>query len=187
MKNRDYIDRLYASSKRLFVENGYDAVTMDEICESAGVSKPTAYAAKLTKPVLLARLYRPDLSESLSADPKADPLGSIADHLDRLLDRIFSYGPDLLRDLFRLELDGRKPDYFIERAWYFELIERIEHARTAGLIDNQEEAESLAGMVANFLIGYSFEYSISSADEKRENLYEGVRCILRVRRIDHAN
>lgn len=50
-------------SKALFLKKGYQAVTIDEICDQAGISKPTFYAARLTKSDLLVNVFCLDEKE----------------------------------------------------------------------------------------------------------------------------
>ncbi len=182
MRNRDYIERLHETSRKLFVQKGYDNVTMDEICDQAGVSKPTAYAANLNKPALLEHLYQTDqIPDELRAANTTDILSAIDGHLDLILNEIFQYGPGLLRDILRVKLEVVHGSSFIERTWFSSLIECIEQAQQTQKIDNALAPQMLGSLVVNFMIGYCFEYSIAHAEEKRENLYSGVRTILRVR------
>ena len=61
----DAPDRILRAAFQLFYEKGYQATTMDQIIELAGVSKPTAYAHYPTKEALCVAYLREKSDEEI--------------------------------------------------------------------------------------------------------------------------
>ncbi len=84
-------ESILAAAEESFLAAGYDAVTMDDIAERAGVSKQTAYAHFGSKDALFVELVTSmtrGAGDPVLADPPAiERTGDIAPTLERLLDR----------------------------------------------------------------------------------------------------
>ena len=80
-KRRQTHQRIYEQAIRLFVEHGYEHVTVNRIAEAAGVSVPTFYAHYASKEDLLLALPSPDQVEGLLARQPAHL--SVAEQVSR--------------------------------------------------------------------------------------------------------
>jgi len=56
-------EQIYTAAMRLFLERGYDAVTIDDVCEAADVARGTFFLHFATKDALLGEYGRQALSE----------------------------------------------------------------------------------------------------------------------------
>src|SRR3954464_1324581 len=85
---------LFAAAESLFLEQGFESVTMEQVAKRAGVSKKTIYAFVETKEQLFEAMMRhhiaqKPLPELADAVVNADALeAAVADYLTRLSDAI---------------------------------------------------------------------------------------------------
>ncbi len=91
-KRRQTLERIAETSLRLFVENGYEATTLDAIAAAAGISRRTFfYYFKSKEDVLLARqggdFPRVLHSTMLAESPDQTPLEAVRKCLVKLASR----------------------------------------------------------------------------------------------------
>jgi TetR/AcrR family transcriptional regulator len=99
-------DRILRKALELFSERGYDATSVREICEAAGITKPTLYHFHGSKEGVYRAIvegalerFRSDMMQALSGD------GSLRDHLTRMARAYVDAAvrdPDLSRFLMAL-------------------------------------------------------------------------------------
>lgn len=97
---------IYGAALRLFAERGFDAVSVEQICEAADVAKATFFLHFPTKASLLfefSRLLAGELDERLEELPEG-AVGEIEGMLDLFGERWLEHGPvmeAMLRELLR--------------------------------------------------------------------------------------
>ncbi len=99
-------DRILKKAMELFSDRGYDATSVREICEAAGITKPTLYHFYGSKEGVYRALvegalerFRADMERALSGE------GSLRDHLSRMARAYVDAAvrePDLARFLMAL-------------------------------------------------------------------------------------
>lgn len=73
-KRRETLQRITAAGMRLFIKQGYDSTTLDEIAEAAGISRRTFFYYFKSKDEILLSMQRNN-SEALSAAVRKAPRG----------------------------------------------------------------------------------------------------------------
>lgn len=181
MKRKGAPEKIYEASARLFQEKGYDAVKIDDICSAVGISKPTLYASKLTKRDLLIHAYKPKRAETFIEQSVCD-LNNMEQEIFRSVDlvaeRLFVYGPDLLRDLLKLHLSSPAFEEVMDEEWIERLTTLIRVSQQKKQVKNLSSPVRLANIIATSIIGYSFQYAMNQAEESRKNLHDSVHIIL---------
>ncbi|MBF0579049.1 TetR/AcrR family transcriptional regulator [Erysipelotrichaceae bacterium RD49] len=183
MKRKADLNQIYQNSRDLFLRKGYDAVKVDEICASVGITKPTFYAFKINKRDLLIHAYQaPEKEEIKNPDQMSDDQihREIFRILDLVTDQIFKNGPDLLRDLLRLHFHESCLDSLLTPNWRQVMIKLISVGQKRKLIHNQCDPLTITKVIAAYITGYSFQYAMQQAEESRTNLHEGVDVILQI-------
>ena len=160
------METILSVAERLFAQKGYDATSMREIAEGAGVAKPTVYYYFQSKEGLLARLLDHGFS-SLRDDIRAiNARDASADAYECLVDTVWfffksaSEHPDLLRFIHILVFGpARQPGReWIEEAFrgVVEEFQRVlERAVAQGVMrgDRLEQAGiALRGSTTNYVV-----------------------------------
>jgi TetR/AcrR family transcriptional regulator, mexJK operon transcriptional repressor len=94
-------DEVLIAARRVFLERGFDAATVDDIATSAGVSKATVYSNFHDKDALLAAMI--DRVTSESAAILADVVGQL-DESGSVEERLMRMGRSLARGVLDLEI-----------------------------------------------------------------------------------
>ncbi|KCZ55908.1 hypothetical protein HY29_09895 [Hyphomonas beringensis] len=96
-KKREVFDALYQSALNLFDNKGYDAVTVYEITQEAGVAKGTFFNHFPAKADILAEWYRRLIADVMAASPADDkrPLAEATLELARRTIGLTSSSPQL--------------------------------------------------------------------------------------------
>jgi AcrR family transcriptional regulator len=160
------VEAILAVAEKLFANRGYDATSMREIAEGAGVAKPTVYYYFQSKEGLLARLLDHSFS-SLREEIKAvNARDDSADAFECLVDAVWLFfksaqdHPDLIRFIHILIFGpARQPErLWIEEAFggICEEFKRVlKRAVEKGVMraDHLAEADmALRGVTTNYVI-----------------------------------
>ena len=187
MDKTETLQKIYEESGRLLVKKGYDEVTIDEICAASGISKPTFYAYNLTKRDLLIHLFNSaPWTETQSEKLEEDFMSKIHRHLDQIGNRLYHFGPDLLRDLLKLHLISPALEEIIGTEWADEMTELITEAQFNREILTSSKPAQLTEVLVTYLIGRCFRYAIERSEDHLVNLSEATDVILR-KRMDHES
>lgn len=179
MKKKERFEQICQIAARLFKAKGYEAVTIDEICKASGITKPTFYAASLSKAKLLFYAYKPEQLPPIdSYPPDTNWLGVMYEAISQVIDQAFRYGPDLLRDFLRMEIETPSMRHVMTDGWLRQMEELIARAMASGQIQTDVEPALMTCMIETYIIGYCFQYSISCAQESKDNMLQGIRILL---------
>ncbi len=149
-KRRQTLDRIAETGLKLFIENGYEATTLDQIAAAAGISRRTFfYYFKSKEDVLLAwrdggfpQALRPTMLEQ---SPDQDPLDAVRECLLKLTSRFTTKESVIVDQLLRSTeaLRARKEAEFVA-------IERVlvETMRELWPLPTQGDQLRMAAMIA---------------------------------------
>ncbi len=175
MKQKTVQDEIFEKSQELFRQKSYDAVTIDEICAAVGISKPTFYAKKLTKRILLLQAYQVCASPTLE---ETDILASITALIDQVVQTMFRYGPNLFADFLKEHLKNPAFDLLLVSDWTTRLTHLIEEGQRKGFILNQENPIALVNLIQVYLLGYGFQYALGRTRDTEKHLHTSIALIL---------
>lgn len=156
------VDRaILRAAIKLFLERGFDGVTMEQVAETAGVARTTLYRRWSSVEALIAQAIAVERGEPERAAP-ASRLSS-SDLVNQLLDAVSSAlaSPDYLRMAARLI--GTAPDHPELMSIYWEnyLLPRrnairslIERFRAEGLIPVDANADILMDLISGAVMHY---------------------------------
>ncbi|HKM06571.1 MAG TPA: TetR/AcrR family transcriptional regulator, partial [Sphaerochaeta sp.] len=91
--------QIVQAGEQLFKQKGYDAVTVNDICQACNITKPTFYYHIKSKQDILLHLYdpivdnlTPILCQMLHTSSSWDQISLLFEHL---IDNMITLGPDL--------------------------------------------------------------------------------------------
>lgn len=167
-------------SKALFLKKGYQAVTIDEICDQAGISKPMFYAARLTKSDLLVNVFC--LDEKEIHQIAKSPLGAlekIEALCDKLYARLLLSGKKILSDLLAVSLERPVFEIIISPEWKNSIVDAVLDAQNAKQILSTIDPLQLTQIVGSWLIGLCMQFSVSQIEGTFEEMHKGLHALLR--------
>lgn len=174
MKKDETMLKIYDVALDLFLKKGYEQVTVNEICKSVHITKPTFYAYNLQKEDMLIHVFERDLETS---DPKwnecndANWYAGIVRGIDLLVKRCIELGMDLWRPYLKICIDRGRTPVNISGAWREKMEKLIDLAREAGQIQAVQSAKALLHCILIYLMGVSYRLCM---DEPVASVYQDV-------------
>lgn len=147
--NRPTDDQLLDAAVKIIAASGFDAITMDEIAQRSGTTKPTLYAHFGSKDALFARLLDRELGELrrrlyTAADANPIQVDNSATSIRARLEPVFTFAAER-PDGMRILLDPTSPGVMPRiQTLMTEAVERGLAEFTAMLRDAGEEARTMA-------------------------------------------
>lgn len=164
MSNITTKDFLIQTAYELFIEKGYNAVTVQDICEACKITKTTFYYHMKSKEDIIINIYdsiTKNLSQYLvdiiSADNYWEQLMTC---FEILVKESVKYGTELQKQLFISNLKEDRGSYDFREDLTRVAITVIEKAQAAGQIRNQSPAERLYRASAYAFLGYEITWCI---------------------------
>lgn len=161
--NSKHTKQITEAAVKLFKANGYDKVSVNDICKSAGVARSSFYLVFSGKKAVVKQI----LIEALAAEhfELTSSIISAKNDFERMwviccqyLTLAEIYGPELSGSFFRLELT-RELDVIDEihtiDTWVTKL---ARHAQNVGIIRNMEPAEVIAPIVIDAVYYVTFHW-----------------------------
>lgn len=152
---------------KLFKRDGYEHVSVNDICQKAGISRSSFYMAFSGKrdiiDYLLERTKTDEkamLEGMLDAANDFERMWSIA---HRYLQVVLEFGPTLTGSLMQLELEGSLDNLKSVHAvddWYIRL---MKNCQKSGVILSEEPAEVLAPMAVDSVYMVTYRWCCSGA------------------------
>ncbi len=145
----------------LFKKNGYKNVTINQICQAAGISKTTFYYHYSSKESLISDFYaqvnlyaKENLTAILSADNHVEQLWSICEMYMKPFEDV---GPAIVKELLYINFGNDNlaiapDDIYLKDV----MIMMIKRAKESGQIQNPAPAEILFDTLVCILDGVSF-------------------------------
>jgi len=185
-------ERIIAAARDLFLEQGYDAISMDEVAKRAGVAKQTVYSHNVCKDTLFLavvegerRRLHFDLPADSGALPIRDALRRIGLHLLEVM-----LNPSLL-SLFRIAFAAAHRFPKLGHSIYesgakktqADLAGLIEHAAAAGSLVVQDSTVAAQQLVALIKGELHFHCMIDpefrpSNDQVRQQVDAAIDCFM---------
>lgn len=176
-------DKLFAAAKQLFAQKGYDGVTVDEICQAAGLSKNVFYACFASKHDLIVRQIREIDEEQVKIFEALPPEASSVERLLKFAEFQANYvrqcGMEIFRTLYHEELAPRaKRRYLTDetRPLYIKTRELVERGQTAGELRKDTDSRDITALLITGLRGATLDWIFT--DGRSDLTQNSVRMVL---------
>lgn len=158
MKRRKLEPIIVETSLKLFIEKGYDKVSVVDICNACDITKPTFYKYATSKGDLL-RFYFPRIPATFADDwddleKSSSALACIKNVIIGFLEYFMSYGLDLCTQLYVQNIATEQDTFSLPDEFLARLEAVFKAAQDNGEILNQAPAAVLRDAALNLMIGY---------------------------------
>ena len=178
-------EEIRATALRLFLEKGYNNVTITDICEACGFTKPTFYKYVSSKEDLILDLY--DLTiDQLTTDTYLFIQANT--HYEQLL-IVFGtlindskkFGTDLFSQMLISNLNENRGSFEMRNSLTKVCTAILEKAQENGEIGNMNPPDALYQAVAHLFTGYEVMWCITNGKDYFDGFYESMNAVLDVR------
>jgi AcrR family transcriptional regulator len=153
--------KINETALRLFSRKGFDSVTVDEICESAGVSKGGFYVYYKSKEQVILDLF--DKTDEMYDAYVADELASVNDPVDRMLllgrkalVSAVGKGVDVMQITYRARINPKKsgrPRPIESRPLYKIILAQVKEAQKHGFMRRDFTAKDVSHILLRSVDG----------------------------------
>ena len=157
-------DFIINQAYELFMQRGYNAVTVQDICNACNISKPTFYYHLRSKEEIILNIYDPivknltgHLLNALLADNYWEQLMVL---FESLVQESVKFGIDVHRQLFISNLNHDYGSFDFREELTRVAVNLVEKAQQAGQIRNQSPAKVLYEASAYAFLGYELTWCI---------------------------
>ncbi len=177
-------EQIIKTSYKLFMEKGYDNVSINDICNACNITKPTFYNWIGAKDELLSTFYN-DLTGNISNKilelAKADNFyEQIWICFKSILEWSLHFGQDLYSQLFISNLKKNKQTFKLNNTLAETMTVLIKKAQQSGQILNKSNPQELYSSSVYLSIGYGVMWCINKGSfdllsefrSALENIYE---------------
>lgn len=155
--------KIVDAAMTLFQQAGYEAVSVREICEKAGVSRSSFYTVFSGKADILAyrlRSVKQDFEKSLpNFIREPNDFERIWFLTDAFLKEAENIGPELTRAIFLIELEQSCGLFDLLTAFNDWLIQLLANCQSAGIVKNPGKPETLIPVQLNLAIAVLFDWT----------------------------
>ncbi|MCM3628482.1 TetR/AcrR family transcriptional regulator [Paenibacillus glycanilyticus] len=174
LKGKATKKKIFAVAKELILAEGYNNVTVDEICEKCEISKGTFYIYNKSKEDIVRKLYRDDMSEYMDEhfgkymreNLDDSPVIKLKTFMMVALGFPLIVGAELTKLTFVINLSQKstEPSFFSDCIEQELLFEAIEEGRSRSLFRNDLSVEEIVNYVYSFLTGAFITWCLSDSD-----------------------
>ena len=161
---------IFDTASQLFLERGYEQVTVNEICAACNITKSTFYYHVKSKQDIILQYYdnivsdlTPMLSDMLTSSTYWDQLVLLFTHL---ADQMISLGTSINSQLFIINLHDNQRTFAIREQLKSVAVSIISRGQEAQQILNTEEPEKLFEAIAHMFTGYEVLWCINKGEYK---------------------
>lgn len=161
-------DLIIATAYKMFQKEGYDSVTVSDICEECGITKPTFYRYIESKDHLLSYFYEGvttelpgQLVQMLTSEHYWE---QICMGFDTILMRSQDFGPDLYSQLFISNLRDNKGTFDFNDTLTQAMTALFAKAQQSGQIKNPSEPSELYMACAHMCFGYGILWCLNHGE-----------------------
>jgi len=164
--------KIYKTALRLFQKEGFDRVTVDEICEKAGVSKGTFYIYFASKEQVVLDLF--SMADKIYDDFLAEELAAVDNPLDKMLllgrkalNYIKDMGIDVIQVTYRTRISFNKAvnSGAYENRSLYQIVEGlVEDALARGFIREDLTADDITRLVLRCLTGVVYDWCVAKGN-----------------------
>lgn len=165
-KNLTLEDRINQTALEMFSSEGFDSVTVNEICREVGITKPTFYRYVNSKEEILNSYYHID---PWKIDPHWDTKDSNSWHCVQngfriCYDHYTSLGTEMLSRMMISLITRHEFSFQSSPEWSARIIDLLSQAQQQELIENDLEPEELLNLLISVSVGYCF-YTCTEEDD----------------------
>lgn len=168
------------AARQLLATNRFDAITLDQLVEQAGISKPTFYEHFPSKDALGARLLRDSIDEAFEELARLETSesvhGALHSIIDWTLEQHFGRGRHSFMRLMSC-VENRSLE-IAERRWLGALERLMARAQESGCIGTRAHPRFIAGALRSVLKDQAFDRELAIGALSLPELKEGVLTLL---------
>ena len=168
MEKENTRDKIFRIASKLFIEKGYNNVTIDDICGACNLSKRAFYYHLKSKNDILFHYYdhvidniTPLLMQMLNTDSNWEQLILMFDYL---IDRMVDLGPDINSQLLSINLQDKKNIFDLRQPLTDIAIQIITNGQIKKQIRNSNDASDLYRSAAYMFTGYEYMWCVKNGD-----------------------
>ncbi len=179
-------EEISARAFELFREKGYEATSVQDICDACGISKPTFYSRFASKGDLIIDFYdgvTERLNQNLSSLVETTSAWEqLVICFGTLMDETEAAGPDIMAHMLIINLEEDRHS-FDERDFLTKtMVAIIRRGQESGEIGNPSPAEELYDTAAYLFQGYLLMWSVSKGVLPWRNMFkESLKSLLCIR------
>lgn len=167
----------------LFIEKGFDNVTVDDICEATGITKPTFYYHLSSKDDIILQYYdymindlSPMLTKMLMIQ---NPHEQIEILFRFLLKGIKAISKPTNNQLYITNLKGNKGTFSLRDNVRQIGTSIIKRGQESGIFKSEKDPEKLLELSSHLFMGYQIMWCIEQRDDTWEDdFFEGLDMLL---------
>lgn len=161
--NSNHVKAICDAALKLFQKNGYEDVSVNDICKEAGIARSTFYLNFANKKEIVAKLlddarvnHEDFLGDFVEADNDFERMWILC---NRYLDVVLDFGPELTATVFELELMGELNIIDLVHKVDEWMIKLCRNAQKSGVILTDEPAEVIAPLGVSIAYYTTFEWA----------------------------
>ena len=176
LKSQETKERIFEATKAIMQKNGYENLSIKNICEEAGVSNGSFYHHFKTKDDLLSYyvVAQPSMTAELSDLPKdkEEAINSIVEVYRTYAMYCKELGPDFIAGYYTPRNQALNPDIRSERPYPIVTVQNyLEKALAAGTITLKLTIAEVINDIRMLVIGNAFEWAMRSGNvDMEENI-----------------
>ena len=173
-------NKLLTVSKELIINNGYENVSISNICKTCNVAKGTFYTYFKSKDDIIISILK-DINEAMFSNLKFDETNTSVENLSRYqtfyLDNVVrGQGKRVTREIFRIICDHKFKDHDFYSCKHSEYLEKtIRQGQEEGVFRKDLDAGTLSGMMQSLNFGIMINWSCHDDAESIEE--QGIRVL----------
>jgi AcrR family transcriptional regulator len=185
-RKKETYDRIMNTSYKLFQEKGYNKVTVNDICDACGISKPTFYHYAGSKDEIVAIFFQ-DLTsrlveELLAQSATDDYWQRIVMAFDTILGHSKEFGVNLYSQLFIVNLNKELGTFEMRDTLTDLMTWLFEKAQACGQIRNSSDPRQLYISCATMSFGYGIRWCLNRGrNDLLEDFHKALAAVCDVR------
>ncbi|NMA66364.1 MAG: TetR/AcrR family transcriptional regulator [Clostridiaceae bacterium] len=178
-------DRIFSTASKLFREKGYNNVTINDICDACGITKPTFYYHIKSKQDILVSFYDHIVDNLTPLLMKMIYIPSSWEQLmllfDTLINNIEELGTDLNSQLLSVNLQKNYGTFALRKNLEEIAINIVKKGQQDKEIRNLNDAKQLYHAAAYMFTGYEYMWCVLEGDfDWKQQFYKSLENLLDV-------
>ncbi len=183
-KSQETKERIFRAAKEILQKNGYENLSIKNICEAAGVSNGSFYHHFKTKDDLLSYYIeeQPSINPELldmPSDKETAKLAIVEVYLN-YADYCEALGVDFIAGYYTPHNQALNPDLRTERPYPIVTVQQyLEKALQAGIVQLKLPIADVVTDIRMLVIGNAFEWAMRNGEvNMKENIRRSISCYL---------
>lgn len=183
MKRRKLEPIIIETSLQMFIDKGYDKVSVVDICNACDITKPTFYKYATSKGDLL-RFFFNRIPANFDDDwYNIEKYGSYWECIQKVLlsflQNFMNYGLDLCTQLYIQNIESYQDTFTVTDEFREKFIEIIARAQENGELDNLDDPKELADSCLSMMIGFGGYWVLYNGTRNaQEEFIQSLGCLL---------